>query len=146
MRFWRRTAGRFRAQLAARPSLPPGRGPPGPLSRTGHHQGGAEGQLLVLVEEVVGVAVEHHAAHLRRAGGVCGVGGWWAVGRGVGDEDRDAAAWKGQGQPVGSARATSGGPAGMWRQPCEPHRSALTGCSGNTSSGQVLVTSSGSNS
>jgi hypothetical protein len=30
---------------------------------TRHHECWAEGQLLVLVEEVVGVAVEHHAAH-----------------------------------------------------------------------------------
>lgn len=32
-------------------------------AHTWHHDGWAEGQLLVLVEEVVGVAVKHHAAN-----------------------------------------------------------------------------------
>jgi hypothetical protein len=37
--------------------------PPTPPPLTWHHECGAESQLLILVEEVVGVPVEHHATH-----------------------------------------------------------------------------------
>ena len=30
---------------------------------TGHNEGRTEGQLLILIEEVVGVLVQHHAAN-----------------------------------------------------------------------------------